>query len=298
MKIAELQSAIVYNKAIVVLVLATFVAGVAVGGIVLVQRSDPGGSESYPEEALELSDQHVWCCDGVNQNGWAEAAMSILNTGETDVTLRKITVRGVECSWNNVFYWKTDTGPISDDLEVTSTELSGSSFDIIVDGVERIFQQATTGLVLKPDWIMVLYLKDPINLTSYDGGESVVISIFTNNDIYFEETYLEGSGTFTFMQTEQVSITNMAFNGASNASDNTIVLSLKNTGSSKVTLTQVSLNGAVHTVVFSMTAGELDAAGTGTATLTNVQWVSGNTYRVILQSSTGTNVASYEKKAS
>ena len=59
-----------------------------------------------------------------------------------------------------------------------------------------------------------------------------------------------------------------------------------------------SLNGAVHTVVFSPTTGELDAAGTGTATLTNVQWVSGNTYRVILQSSTGTNVASYEKRAS
>jgi len=107
-----------------------------------------------------------------------------------------------------------------------------------------------------------------------------------------------GALTFTFMQTEQISITNMQFNGASNASDNTIVLNLKNTGSSKVTLTQVSLNGAVHTVVFSPTTGELDAAGTGTATLTNVQWVSGNTYRVILQSSTGTNVASYEKKAS
>ncbi len=107
-----------------------------------------------------------------------------------------------------------------------------------------------------------------------------------------------GALTFTFMQTEQISITNMQFNGASNASDNTIVLNLKNTGSSKVTLTQVTLNGDVHTVVWSPTTGELDAAGTGTATLTNAQWVSGNTYRVILQSSTGTNVASYEKKAS
>ena len=107
-----------------------------------------------------------------------------------------------------------------------------------------------------------------------------------------------GALTFTFMQTEQISITNMQFNGASNASDNTIVLNLKNTGSSKVTLTQVTLNGDVHTVVWSPTTGELDAAGTGTATLTAVNWESGNTYRVILQSSTGTNVASYEKKAS
>jgi flagellin-like protein len=107
-----------------------------------------------------------------------------------------------------------------------------------------------------------------------------------------------GALTFTFMQTEQISITNMAFNGGSNVSDNTILLNLKNTGSSKVTLTQVTLNGYVHTVVWSPSTGELDAAGTGTATLTNAQWVSGNTYRVVLQSSTGTNVASYEKKAS
>jgi flagellin-like protein len=107
-----------------------------------------------------------------------------------------------------------------------------------------------------------------------------------------------GALTFTFMQTEQISITNMAFNGASNASDNTIVLNLKNTGSSKVTLTQVTLNGDVHAVVWSPSTGELDAAGTGTATLTAANWESGNTYRVVLQSSTGTNVASYEKKAS
>jgi flagellin-like protein len=105
-----------------------------------------------------------------------------------------------------------------------------------------------------------------------------------------------GALTFTFMQTEQVSITNMAFGGTSGNATNTIVLTVKNTGASKTTITQATLNNEVATITPSSVT--LEAGATGTITLTNADWVSGNTYRVVLQSSTGTNVASYEKKAS
>jgi len=111
-----------------------------------------------------------------------------------------------------------------------------------------------------------------------------------------------GALTFTFMQTEQVSITAMTYNGDSNSANNYIVLAVKNTGSSKLTLSSVTLNGETHlaaNVTFSpATSGELQPGEAGTVTLSNATWVSGNTYRVILQSSTGTNVASYEKRAS
>ncbi len=108
-----------------------------------------------------------------------------------------------------------------------------------------------------------------------------------------------GALTFTFMQTEQVSITNMAFTGATNTSTNDIVLSVKNTGASKVTISVVTLNNAVvSSVTYSPASGELAAGAVGSATLNDVTWISGNTYRVVLQSSTGTNVASYERKAS
>ena len=108
-----------------------------------------------------------------------------------------------------------------------------------------------------------------------------------------------GALTFTFMQTEQISITNMVYSGTSNASNNAIALSVKNTGSSSVTLTAVSLNGDVYSdITLVPDTGEIGAGLAGTVTLNDVQWIAGNTYRVILQSSTGTNVASYEKKAS
>ena len=108
-----------------------------------------------------------------------------------------------------------------------------------------------------------------------------------------------GALTFTFMQTEQVSITAMTYSGTTNQTANTIILTVKNTGSSTLTLSSVTLNGDTHSdVTIIPTGGELEPGTIGTVTLNNVQWVSGNTYRVILQSSTGTNVASYEKRAS
>jgi flagellin-like protein len=108
-----------------------------------------------------------------------------------------------------------------------------------------------------------------------------------------------GALTFTFMQTEQVSITNMAFSGTSNTSSNDIVLTVKNTGSSKATISVVYLNDAVYSdVTLSPSSGELAAGATGSVTLNDVTWISGNSYKVVLQSSTGTNIASYTKKAS
>jgi flagellin-like protein len=106
-----------------------------------------------------------------------------------------------------------------------------------------------------------------------------------------------GALTFTFMQTEQVSITNMQYTGTTNTTDNDIVLSVKNTGSSKVTITQVTVNDAVYTASYAP-AAEIQPGDLATVTVNNVNWISGNTYRIVIQSSTGTNVASYEKKAS
>jgi len=101
-----------------------------------------------------------------------------------------------------------------------------------------------------------------------------------------------GALTFTFMQTEQMQITSMNFSGTNN-----ITLAVKNTGSGPVTITAVTVNGAAATFTTDQTSNEWDAGVTGYVYITSA-WTSGNTYRVVLQSSTGTNVASYEKRAS
>ncbi len=101
-----------------------------------------------------------------------------------------------------------------------------------------------------------------------------------------------GALTFTFMQTEQMSVTSMTFPSANN-----ITLAVKNTGSGKVTITAITVNGVAATFTTTKANNEWEAGGTGYIYISTA-WTSGNTYRVVLQSSTGTNVASYEKRAS
>ena len=76
------------------------------------------------EEALFLTKQHVW----YNTTGsWAQAAIVIVNTGGKDVVLDKISVRGQECQWSNVYYWRTNSITVSNDLQVTPINITGST---------------------------------------------------------------------------------------------------------------------------------------------------------------------------
>jgi flagellin-like protein len=98
-----------------------------------------------------------------------------------------------------------------------------------------------------------------------------------------------GALTFTFTKTEELKITSMTFGTG------TIVLSVKNSGTSKVTVSSAKLNDAAATIATGSDL-EYDAGDTGTITLT-ASWTSGNKYKVELLSATGTTVAAYETTA-
>ena len=108
-----------------------------------------------------------------------------------------------------------------------------------------------------------------------------------------------GALTFTFTQTEELAITAMTFPTSSS-----IKLTVKNTGTSSVTVSTVYVNDvAINSTNISFTgsfssSGTLNAGDTGYITISSYSWTAGNKYRVVLQSSSGKNVASYEKTAS
>jgi len=142
------------------------------------------------EESLHLSKQHVW----YNTSGsWAEAALVIMNTGGKDVVLDKITVRGQESPWNNVYYWRTNSVAISDDLTVTSTEITGATFNITVQGSSRIFRQADDDVTLKSGWTVVIYIMNPDSIALNDVGLTVGINVFTSNAQYYKEANVEAA---------------------------------------------------------------------------------------------------------
>ena len=138
------------------------------------------------EESLFLTKQHVW----FNTTGsWAQAAIVIVNTGGKDVVLDKIAVRGQDSEWQTVYYWRTSNITISDDLDVTSTNITGASFSITVQGATRTFQRASDDLTLKSGWTMVLYIMNPDSAALNDGG----ITVFTSNAQYYKETNIEAA---------------------------------------------------------------------------------------------------------
>jgi flagellin-like protein len=105
-----------------------------------------------------------------------------------------------------------------------------------------------------------------------------------------------GALTFTFMKTEELKITSMTFGGTSAVANNTIVLSIRNSGTSKVTVSEVRVNDVSKT--FGGTAAyEAGASGTITVYMGASYWSTGNKYKVSLLSATGTTVAAYETTA-
>jgi hypothetical protein len=142
------------------------------------------------EEALFLTKQHMW----YNTSGsWAQAAIVIVNTGGKDVVLDKISARGQECAWNNIYYWRTSNVTVSNDLLVTPTDINGTTFDIVIQGAARTFQQATNDLTLKSGWTIVIYVMNPDSIALNDVGLTVGITIFTANAQYYKETNVEAA---------------------------------------------------------------------------------------------------------
>jgi hypothetical protein len=123
-----------------------------------------------PEEALRVHKHHIW----YNSSGdWYEAGFVVTNIGGRDVVLNKITVRSNMCAWSSIYYWKTNTVTVSDDPSVTSGQLSGTSYNITVQGELRNFTRASDKLTLKSGWTIVLYIRNPI--FTWGNGEATLM---------------------------------------------------------------------------------------------------------------------------
>ncbi|UCE57536.1 MAG: hypothetical protein JSW19_04065 [Candidatus Bathyarchaeota archaeon] len=94
-----------------------------------------------------------------------------------------------------------------------------------------------------------------------------------------------GALTFTFMSTEQLEVQGATFGGTASASDNTITLSVQNTGTADLTVASYKL-GVGGTAVDIADVEVLQGA-TGSIVCANAGWDSGTTYDIYLLTSTG-----------
>ena len=103
-----------------------------------------------------------------------------------------------------------------------------------------------------------------------------------------------GALTFGFMGSSSINIYNVSFEGTSGNSNNTIVISVKNTGTKQITVGTIKVNGEVKSFDGDKT---LDPGATGTITIKDVGWTSGNPYKIDLYDTSGTGVGSTQQNA-
>jgi hypothetical protein len=82
---------------------------------------------------------------------------------------------------------------VSEDLKVTPTNITGLTFDIMVQGEMRTFRQADDDLTLKSGWTVVIYIMNPDSIALNDVGTTIGITVFTSNAQYYKEANIEAA---------------------------------------------------------------------------------------------------------
>jgi len=100
-----------------------------------------------------------------------------------------------------------------------------------------------------------------------------------------------GALTFTFMKTETYNIVSATFNDTTGYANNTITLSIQNTGTASFTITtNAKVNGISRTVNGDLTARTIAAGTTANITIITVGWENGRTYNIEMVTAQGTKI--------
>jgi hypothetical protein len=164
---------------LIILVVSVLLAGVVTYFAINVT------STRVQEENIHMTKQHIWCTGSSS----SQAAFMLINTGGRDLVIDKISVRGQESDWANVYFNVTDVA-ISDDLPYNATLEAG---DITIGSTPYTFAVASTDLVLKSGYTMIIYLDSPDSISVNDIGLTVGMTVHTSQAMYYKETNVEAT---------------------------------------------------------------------------------------------------------
>ena len=171
---------------LIILVVSVLLAGVVTYFAINVT------STRVQEESLQLTKLHVWCPSNGSQT---EAAFLIINTGGRDVVINKITVRGQEAPWGQVY---SAIGSVTNDLAYipgtgttagTNAVVAITTADALVTG--QTAAVASGDITLKSGDSMVVYIVGPDSITINDIGLTVGITVFTSQAMYYQEANVQ-----------------------------------------------------------------------------------------------------------
>jgi len=142
------------------------------------------------EESIKMYKLHTWH----NGSNFAETTFLIINTGGRDLVIDKITVRGQEVTWTNVFYNKT-TDTINYDLPWLPYANLTDGGIATVGSTDYTLEAgaANEDLILQSGDSMIVYILNPDHISVNDIGVTVGVTVFTANAQYYKESNVEAS---------------------------------------------------------------------------------------------------------
>ncbi len=143
-------------------------------------------STRVQEENVHISKQHVWH-NGTTQG---QAAFILINTGGRDLVIDKISVRGQESAWADVFY-NTTQASISDDLAYNATLTDAGV--ISIDSIDYEFSVALNDITVKSGNTIIVYIQDPDSISVNDIGLTVGMTVHTSQAMYYKECNVESA---------------------------------------------------------------------------------------------------------
>jgi hypothetical protein len=173
----------------VVASLILLVVSVLLAGIASYFALNVAGSR-VQQEKLYLSNVSVW----YESDNSTLGGLVVTNTGETDIVLSKVTIKGQESPWNGtssyVLYTKTE-GILSTSLQFVSTFNQTGENTLALEGTTYNFTVVSENLILQSGWTMVFFVVNPANLIVYDVGTPVRVTISTGQALYATETIMK-----------------------------------------------------------------------------------------------------------
>jgi hypothetical protein len=171
-------------------------------------------STRVQEESLSLSAAHIWLNAGAAAGAptYSQASLKVINTGGRDVVITKLAVRGQDNAWtswvtkDNVksdsqfIVYSTTNAPIQTDMyfqqhmAIAGTDpalgaAAAQKLDLTGDTANGhlTFNYASSDLVLKSGYTLLVYIVNPDSITINDIGLTVSITLYTAQAMYYQE---------------------------------------------------------------------------------------------------------------
>jgi len=142
------------------------------------------------QENLFLSKVDVWYKNSTNSLG----SLLVTNTGETDIVLSKVTIKGQECAWNSstsyVLFTKVE-GILSANVEYVENFTQTGSNTLTFDETTYDFEVVGENMILQSGWSMLFFIVNPGKRMVYDVGAPIRVTISTAQALYATETIVK-----------------------------------------------------------------------------------------------------------